>query len=76
MELKRCPFCGGEADVWWEAGRGKWSDRFFYKVKCNMCGVEGKAFAFFHDGDLSGTNEEWNNNAYRSAVAFWNSRHE
>jgi Lar family restriction alleviation protein len=32
MELKRCPFCGGNADVY-EAGQLRW-------VHCHGCGAE------------------------------------
>ncbi len=76
MTIRTCPFCGGEAEVWWELGQRKWSDRYFYKVKCCVCGVEGKAFSFFHDEPLKGSEDEWDNVAYHSAIDFWNSRAE
>lgn len=46
-ELKKCPFCGGEAETW-EENFGGW------RLYCTKCGVA------FHGGTEEEVIEAWN----------------
>lgn len=39
-ELKPCPFCGGEADLWSNEGR----NGYFVRCECAVCGSKTKSF--------------------------------
>lgn len=45
MELKLCPFCGGEADLWSRYGR----NGFFAFCQCAVCSSSAKAFFIGRD---------------------------
>lgn len=65
-ELKSCPFCGGEADVWVKYGRYGW----FAVCECSVCSASGKTFSIGKDCP-----EEWEEtNAAVRAKKAWNRR--
>lgn len=66
MELKPCPFCGGETDVLIKYGR----DSYFAVVQCSICSSSGKAYSAGTDGD---DDDRIRVAAIRSAKA-WNMR--
>ena len=41
-KLKRCPFCGGIADVFFQSGCDYWYDK--YAVYCTQCGCTTEDF--------------------------------
>ena len=62
-ELKKCPFCGGEADIY--RGYGKYG--FFVVAECVLCGARTKCFS-------SGKDHEYEENAMKNAIFAWNKR--
>lgn len=66
MELKLCPFFGGEADIW--AKRGKY--RWFAVCQCSVCSASAKTFQI---GPECPDTWEESNSAHRAADA-WNRR--
>lgn len=66
MELKKCPFCGGEADLF--SARGK--NGFFVFVRCTMCNSQSKTF---NVGKI--LFDDWKENqASKNAISVWNTR--
>ena len=63
LKLKRCPFCGGEAELM--VGEHNFYDA---KVRCNECYTEGPVF----DADPDDPGIEKKNVA--DAVEHWNTR--
>ena len=66
MELKKCPFCGGEADLFYARGK----NGFFVFVQCTMCNSQSKTFGV---GKI--LFDDWvESQASKSAVNVWNTR--
>lgn len=59
VELKPCPFCGGKAEILWDAEAEAWGERGFYKVRCSDCITVHYNF-FFTIEDAA---ETWNRRA-------------
>lgn len=55
-ELKKCPFCGGEAEN--EGLKGFDGKVIIARVVCKQCGASTKSYA-----SANGANEAWNNRA-------------
>lgn len=73
IELKPCPFCGGEAVARVSPNSRSEEGASFYEVRCKKCGVHvtGKSFNFWvvkynkeKPQDLLSAVEEWNKRAY------------
>lgn len=70
--LKKCPFCGGEAQIWMRRVSPYKPDGIIF-VKCDLCGGTGKA-VFYKNGYAD---EDWDSTHYaKSAIRAWNSRAE
>lgn len=66
-ELRRCPFCGGEADIWENFGR----NGYFTFCECSTCSARSKSFSLGRD-----LPEDWGNTiAARRATFAWNRRY-
>ncbi len=66
MELKTCPFCGGEADIWENYGK----HGYFTFCECSICSARSKAFSLGRD-----LSEDWDTTtAARRAIDAWNRR--
>lgn len=67
MELKKCPFCGGTADVWKRPG--KYGTMVF--VKCDICEAQTrvKTAKAVEDED-----EFWEQTAVQQVFDLWNRR--
>lgn len=65
MELKRCPFCGGEADLVRDYGRYG----YFVYTECSVCGSRSRTFS-------DGTNKrvDWDSMPVQRAQQAWNRR--
>ena len=67
-ELKPCPFCGGEAELWHNA---HWD----YVVRCTKCGAKTRQ----HHENGAGAAMDWDkregyrivDNAFQSAISKW-----
>lgn len=66
MELKKCPFCGGESDLFSVKGR----NGYFVFVQCTMCNSQSKTFSL---GSFRSQNWE-NSQASKNALSVWNTR--
>lgn len=73
IELKPCPFCGGEAEARVSPNSRSEEGMSFYEVRCKKCGVRvtGKSFNFWiveynpeKPQDLLSAVERWNKRAY------------
>lgn len=69
-KLKPCPFCGGEADLWYNHGRYC----YFVYCQCSVCSAQSRTFSLGrivpNDND-----EEWADSAPAArAVEAWNRR--
>ena len=69
INLKRCPFCGGEAEARLSPNSRSVEGASFYEVRCKRCGVHvtGKSFNFLvveynpeQPQDLMSAVEAWN----------------
>lgn len=76
-DVKNCPFCGGEADLFKEfkVDKNDPDNQFAmngYAIfcKCEVCGARGKEFISLESPD----DEDWNNMACRDAIRAWNTR--
>lgn len=65
-ELKPCPFCGDEANMWCRGTR----HGYMIIVKCDLCGAQTKAFW----SDTDAADDDWNNQACKMAAKAWNRR--
>lgn len=74
IELKPCPFCGGEAEARVSPNSRSEEGMSFYEVRCKKCGVyvTGKSFNFWtveynaeKPQDLLSAVERWNKQAKR-----------
>lgn len=64
-ELKRCPFCGGEAELKrYECG--DWQIICYHKVGCIM--REDLENGYFEDADLQTIIRAWNSRAERTCI--------
>lgn len=70
MELKVCPHCGGEAELFKNYSHKTGS--YFTFVKCSMCGSQGKIYNSYEDPERTGWED---NTACQSAVKAWNMRY-
>lgn len=68
-ELKKCPFCGGEASI--VNSYSVHRKRIFVYVRCDVCNSQGKTYT-------TSTKKEMgeNNPANKYAVNAWNLRNE
>lgn len=66
IELKPCPFCGGNAKLDYDTHLGHGEKYNVYFVKCKECGARGGRF-----DDFYGTPKE---NAITDAIMAWNKR--
>lgn len=65
-DLKKCPFCGEEADLWRNFGRYG----YFVYVECSICSAKSKSYKF--PGELT---DDWETTiAARRATDAWNRR--
>lgn len=65
-KLKRCPFCGGEANLWENGGRYG----YFAYCECSICSASSKSFTIGRD-----LPDNWGDtNAAKRAVDSWNRR--
>lgn len=54
MELKKCPFCGGDAELTFSGHEyANGTCRGYIIVRCTMCGGAGKGFFYRGDSILS-----------------------
>ena len=67
-ELKKCPFCGGPADLAQEYIND--SDQYLIFVECKLCGVRGKAVSSW----ASSKDYAWMTEPVDLAREFWNTR--
>ena len=75
IELKPCPFCGGEAEARMSPNSRSEEGESFYEVRCKKCGVHvtGKSFNFWtveynaeKPQDLLSAVNRWNKRAYEA----------
>ena len=64
-ELRKCPFCGGEAEIVTKFGR----HGYFVTVECVICGAQTKGFS---TGEYNSNGEK----AIKRAEFMWNRRME
>lgn len=62
-ELKKCPFCGEEAEL--KSNYGYYG--YFVTVECEFCGAQTKGFS-------AGIKNENKEKAFKRAKAAWNRR--
>ena len=65
-DLLKCPFCGGDADLWYKG------TRYGYIVysECSICGAKSKAYSLGKS-----VNEDWADElASIRAIEAWNRR--
>ncbi len=68
IELKKCPFCGGEAN--WFYSYAPKMHKYCTVVKCEMCSSQGKPYF----GDEDPTENNWETNECLKAAVAWNMR--
>lgn len=67
-EIKNCPFCGAEANIWQNYSCK--TGYYFVYCKCSMCGAQGKTFP----SECEPAEIGWSNSACDSAIKAWNTR--
>lgn len=69
MELKPCPFCGGEAELMWNyGGQAKYGGSYYYFfARCKVCGASTK-----HSPKT--TDDPNEDDLYLSVIDAWNRR--
>lgn len=70
-QLMKCPFCGGDADLYFRPT--KYHHRYdgIVYVKCEVCDAQSRCFAS-NDPEQNG----WENMATERAIDAWNRRAE
>lgn len=75
--IKNCPFCGGEADLFKEfkVDKNDFDNQFAMNgyamaCECKICGARGKEFISLEDPEEA----NWDNMACRDAIRAWNTR--
>lgn len=68
-ELKLCPFCGGNAEMW--RNYGKFGP--FVYVKCAICDAQTRIKTA---KDIDDDDSFWNQSACHAVAALWNQRGE
>lgn len=69
FEISECPFCGSEASLYRTYGKGLW----FVRVKCEMCGAQGKTVVNETNEDVD-SDKWWATEKCQMAVDAWNRR--
>ena len=67
-KIKRCPFCGGKADLF--ANYNRRNDIYYIYVCCKECSAQGAPFKTAQDPVA----EEWDNVTCDNAINAWNMR--
>lgn len=67
--IKRCPHCGGEAQLY--SSYSYKMDTFFLYIKCEICGAQGKSVRTKDDPKEVNI---WETRACQNALAAWNMR--
>lgn len=75
-DIKNCPFCGGEANLFCEFKIEDPNDEYspngyFVKCECETCGARGKEFISLENP----ADVKWDNMACRDAIKAWNMRY-
>jgi len=76
LELKNCPFCGGEAGI----NQSEYNDfddhpHYYWSGYCMICQIEGKKFYYSHDDfDETPNDEEEYLLCKSKAIEAWNKR--
>lgn len=66
LNIKKCPFCGGEPIL--TSTRGRYG--FFAFVHCSFCGSQGKTYSIGKTRD-----DDWaESSASNNAIKAWNTR--
>ncbi len=65
-ELKKCPFCGGEADGFY-SGKGAPFGRVWIYIQCTSCKVKSRS-------ELVYSENKFDNSQYEILVKNWNKR--
>lgn len=72
--MKQCPFCGGDADLFYKACSYKLIKTgetvFKIRVRCTVCGSRGRAY----HSDVNPEENGWNTPECEAAVSAWNLR--
>jgi Lar family restriction alleviation protein len=74
LELKPCPFCGGDAKVMFNINSK--NDVWFTFIKCEVCNAQGKTFAVGEHTELDDEEvvEKKVGRAAKKAAEAWNRR--
>lgn len=68
MEIKKCPHCGGSAQINYNYSYKK--GNFFIFVRCDICGAQGKAYTTKEDP----AEGDFKTDACIDALNAWNMR--
>lgn len=68
-ELKKCPFCGNEADLWYR------STQYGYigYAECSVCSAKSRAFSVKNPDKCK---DGWDQLGFTRAIDAWNRRSE
>ena len=73
-ELKQCPFCGGDADLFYKVCSYKMMKTgktvFKIRVRCTVCGSRGRAY----HSDVNPEENGWTSQECTAAARAWNLR--
>jgi len=67
-QLRRCPFCGGEALL---AARVTWTNSTIAFVSCSRCTAQGKVF---NVGRFEGDDDDFSDVGFGNAINAWQHR--
>ena len=70
MELKPCPFCGGEAETWRRGGR----HGLFVFVQCGVCNAQTRVKNARATDEFEDDDEFCNQTAVQEVQRLWNMR--
>lgn len=70
VTLKKCPFCGGNADIWRMSGRYG----YFMQVKCSVCDASSRTFYDGKEDKGEDDYTKWDTVAAQRAIEAWNRR--